>query len=110
MPPGDGKYMKYFPILSELTDIEIAEAARAAGEPEWLIERRVEAWRVFAESAPPFWKRTDLSKFSSEDIAVPLGAQGTAIQLDPSLAAQGVVFTTLAAGLRSHAELVHQYL
>src|SRR6266542_472144 len=70
--------MKYLPILSELTDLEIIDAARATGEPEWLIERRAEAWRFFAESTPPFWKRTDLSKFSSEDIAAPLGVQGTA--------------------------------
>jgi len=102
--------MKYLPILSELTDLEIIDAARATGEPEWLIERRAEAWRFFAESTPPFWKRTDLSKFSSEDIAAPLGVQGTAIQWDAKVASQGVVFTTLAAALRSHPELVEQYL
>ena len=68
-------------ILADLTDVQIAEAARAAGEPEWLIERREAAWRFFAESLPPVWKRTDLSKFRSEQIAVPLGPQGTAVQL-----------------------------
>src|SRR5262245_18696514 len=101
--------MKYLPILSQLTDLEIAEAARAAGEPQWLIERRTEAWRFFAESTPPFWKRTDLSKFKPEDIAVPLGVQRTAIQWDAQIASRGVVFTTLAAALRSHADLVEQY-
>jgi len=101
--------MNNLPILSELTDLEIAEVARAAGEPEWLVERRAEAWRFFAESTPPFWKRTDLSQFSSENIAVPLGVQGTAIQWDAQLASQGVVFTTLAAALHSHADLVEQY-
>jgi len=102
--------MKYFPILSELTDLQIAEAARAAGEPEWLIERREVAWRFFAESLPPIWKRTDLTKFKSENIAVPLGAQGTALQWDAKLAEQGVVFTTLAAALHDHEALVKQYL
>ena len=60
-------------ILADLTDVQIAEAARAAGEPEWMIERREAAWRFFAESLPPIWKRTDLTKFRSENIAVPLG-------------------------------------
>lgn len=102
--------MKYLPNLSDLTDAEIAEAAQAAGEPAWLVERRVEAWRHFAESAPPFWKRTDLAKFDSAAVAAPLGVQGTAVQWDASLAAQGVVFTTLAAALRDHEALVRQHL
>src|SRR5258706_3132346 len=87
-------------ILADLTDVQIAEAARAAGEPAWLIERREGAWRFFAESLPPIWKRTDLTKFRSENIAVPLGPQGTAVPWDATLAAQGEVFTTLAAALR----------
>ncbi len=102
--------MKYFPTLSELTDVEIAQAAQAAGEPEWLVERRAEAWRFFALSEPPFWRRTDLSKFKAETIAAPVGAQGTAIQWDQRLAEQGVIFTTLAAALRDHEELVKRYL
>src|SRR5262245_59021749 len=102
--------MNYLPKLSELTDTEIAEAAQAADEPEWLVERREVAWRFFAESAPPFWKRTDLSQFQPDQIAAPLGVQGTAVQWDASLAGQGVIFTTLAAALREHEALVKQYL
>jgi Fe-S cluster assembly protein SufD len=102
--------MNYLPKLSELTDIQIAEAARAAGEPEWLVERREAAWRFFAESVPPIWKRTDLTRFQPDQIAAPLSAQGTALQWDASLAAQGVIFTTLAAALREHAALVEQHL
>jgi Fe-S cluster assembly protein SufD len=102
--------MNYFPKLPELTDTQIAEAARAAGEPEWLIERREAAWRFFAESVPPIWKRTDLSAFRPDDIAAPLGVQGTAVQWDASLDDQGVIFTTLAAALREHEPLVKQHL
>jgi Fe-S cluster assembly protein SufD len=102
--------MNTFPILSELTDVQIVEVARAAGEPEWLVERRAEAWRFFAASEPPFWKRTDLSKLKAETIAAPQGVQGTAIQWDERLAEQGVVFTTLAAALRDHEELIKRYL
>jgi Fe-S cluster assembly protein SufD len=102
--------MNYFPTLPELTDERIAEAARAAGEPEWLIERRAESWRHFAAAEPPIWRRTDLSKFKAEQVAAPDSVQGTAIQWDARLAEQGVIFTTLAVALRNHEALVKQYL
>ena len=102
--------MNYLPKLSALTDAEIADAAHAAGEPAWLIERRVDAWRAFAESVPPFWKRTNLAGFSADELSPPLGPGATAVQWDASLAAQGVIFTTLAAALRDHPALVQQYL
>src|SRR6266545_5654338 len=104
------KTMKYFPKLSELTDAEIAAAAREAGEPEWLIERRTAAWQFFGESTPPIWRRIDLSKFKPEDIVVSRGAQGTALVWDAKLGAQGVVFTTLQEALVKHEALVKQYL
>src|SRR6185436_11225046 len=102
--------MNYFPTLSELTDEQIITAARAAGEPEWLVERRAAAWRYFATVEPPFWRRTDLSKFAPERIAAPLGVQGTAVQWDAKLAEQGLIFTTLAAALHEHEPLVRQHL
>ncbi len=102
--------MNYFPSLSELTDEQIATVARAAGEPTWMIERRIAAWRVFATTEPPFWRRTDLSKFKPEQVAAPVAPQGTAVQWDAQLAEQGVIFTTLAAALRDHEALVKQHL
>jgi Fe-S cluster assembly protein SufD len=102
--------MNYLPKLSELTDTQIAEAARAAGEPEWLVERREAAWRFFAESIPPIWKRTDLTQFLPDQIAAPVGPQATALRWDASQAGPGVIFTTLAAALREHEALVKQYL
>lgn len=102
--------MQNFPTLPNLTDVQIVEAARAAGEPAWLIERRAAAWKQFAESEPPFWKRTDLSKFKAETIAAPVGAKHTAVRWDAKLAEQGVVFTTLAAALHDHGEIVERHL
>src|SRR5439155_16561434 len=98
------------PLLAELTDELIAETARAAGEPAWLVERRVAAWHDFATSEPPIWKRTDLTRFKAEGIVAPADIQGTAVQWDAQLAQQGVIFTTLAAAVRSHERLVEQYL
>ncbi|HWQ11646.1 MAG TPA: Fe-S cluster assembly protein SufD [Roseiflexaceae bacterium] len=102
--------MKYLPTLSELSDTALTAAARAAGEPEWLVERRAAAWRHFAQSEPPFWRRTDLTKFEPGVIRAPLGANHTAVQWDAALAAKGVVFTTLAAAVRAHEALVRQHL
>ncbi len=101
--------MNSFPPLAELNESRLTEIVSAAGEPEWLIERRVTAWRHFAETAPPFWKRTDLTKLAPEVIRAPLDAQGTPLEWDASLAGQGVIFTTLAAAVRDHAELVQRY-
>jgi Fe-S cluster assembly protein SufD len=102
--------MNYLPTLSELTDERIAEAARANGEPAWLIARRADAWRHFAAAEPPIWRRTDLSKFKAEQVAAPQQPQGTAVQWDAGLAEQGVIFTTMAVALRDHAALVEHYL
>lgn len=96
--------------LKELTADAIAENARATGEPEWLVERRVEAWEHFATSQPPFWRRTDLSGIDPEVLSLPGGPRGTAIQWDEALAASGVVFTTMAAALRSHEALIKDRL
>lgn len=105
----DNKSDMNFPKLSELTDTTIAEVARAAGEPQWMIEQRERAWHHFAAAEPPFWRRTDLTKFKADLIAAPQRAQSTLIQWDASLAEQGVVFTTLAQALREHEALVKQY-
>ncbi|NJN19159.1 MAG: Fe-S cluster assembly protein SufD [Oscillochloris sp.] len=92
--------------LKEFTADQITERAQAAGEPAWLIERRVEAWNFFAQTLPPVWRRTDLTGLKPEDLAPSVGVHGTAIQWDESLASQGVVFTTMAAAIASHGELI----
>nr|MCU0494813.1 SufD family Fe-S cluster assembly protein [Chloroflexaceae bacterium] len=94
--------------LSELTSAKIAEMAQAAGEPTWLAERRAEAWELFAHSQPPQWRRTDLTGLNPEAIVPPSEAQGTLIQWDEALAAQGVVFTTLKAALKTHEALIRE--
>jgi Fe-S cluster assembly protein SufD len=96
--------------LAELSDAQIADAARATGEPAWLVEQREAAWRHFAASPPPEWRRTDLAKLKAETLRPSTGASHTAVQWDEALAGTGVVFTTLAAAVREHEPLVRQYL
>ncbi|MDZ4718333.1 MAG: Fe-S cluster assembly protein SufD [Roseiflexaceae bacterium] len=95
--------------LSELTAAQIVEAASAAGEPAWMVERREAAWQAYSASEAPFWRRTDLTKLQTDTLMVPSAVQSTNLVWDASLAAQGVVFTTLAQALRDHPELVQKY-
>lgn len=92
--------------LAALTEAQIADAARAAGEPDWMIARRTAAWQAYSASTPPFWRRTDLTKLQLEAHTFPAAPQGTQLIWDESLAAQGVIFTTLAQALRDHPDMV----
>ncbi|WP_298401334.1 Fe-S cluster assembly protein SufD [uncultured Chloroflexus sp.] len=98
------------PTLNEISAEMVVARSQAAGEPIWLTERRREAWTAFAQMTPPEWRRTDLSKLDPTTIAPSDGVHATAIQWDPALAAQGVVFTTLAAALHTHEVLIQKYI
>ncbi|GIV90147.1 MAG: Fe-S cluster assembly protein SufD [Chloroflexus sp.] len=98
------------PTLNEISAEFVVARSQAAGEPAWLTDRRREAWAAFAQMNPPEWRRTDLSKLDPTTITPSDSAHATAIQWDPALAAQGVVFTTLAAALRSHEALIQKYM
>jgi len=92
--------------LAQLTRTHVATAARASGEPDWLVERRVEAWDFFVQADLPAWRRTDLSRFSLEHIVPIATIQGTSVEWDESWNDQGVVFTTLKAALQSHEDII----
>ncbi len=102
--------VKPFPSLVDLTSAHIAEHARANDEPEWLVERRVEAWEFFVQAVPPEWRRTDLTQLLPEHITPASTSEGTAIQWDESLANSDVVFTPLISATRSHEQLVREKL
>lgn len=93
--------MSTLPPLSEIDDTLLIEAAQRRGEPGWLIRRREQAWKQFAESVPPVWKRTDLSKFKSEGIVAPDEPTQTKLTWDESFAAKGVIFMPLIEAAKS---------
>ena len=97
------------PTLAELSEAIISEQARAAGEPAWMVERRIAAWQGYAAAEPPFWRRTDLTKLDLTAPIAPSSAQNTQIIGDAALAAQGVIFMPLAQALIEHPALVEQY-
>lgn len=96
------------PTLAALTAEPIVAASRAVGEPTWLTDWRRAAWAFFVQSAPPQWRRTNLTQLQAETITPLFQPQGTAIQWDEALAEHGVVFTTLAAALHSHEALIRE--
>ena len=77
-------------------DRDAVEALAARfGDPEWLLKRRLEAWRLFEEAPMPDalseeWRRTDVSKISLDGLA-PFAPARKAIEgvggLPPELAA-----------------------
>lgn len=99
-----------FSTLAEITGDQIAEVARAAGEPAWLVEQRVTAWDFFAQALPPEWRRTDLTKLQPEGITPQTNPQGTILDWDSSLAQRGVMFMTLKDAVRSHEAHVRERL
>ena len=101
--------MKTFPPLAEISDALVIERSRAAGEPEWLTEQRVDAWRFFASTEPPYWRRTDLSKFKPEQVIAAADTAATSLYQEEDLTDQGVVFTTLAQAIHSHSDLIRRY-
>jgi Fe-S cluster assembly protein SufD len=98
------------PTLADLKSEYIAEAAREAGEPEWLIQRRTEAWDFFAQAAPPEWRRTNLTRLQPADINPLFRPQGTSLLGDDTLTQQGVVFSTLHEALHTHESIIRERL
>ncbi|HEY8489098.1 MAG TPA: Fe-S cluster assembly protein SufD, partial [Thermaerobacter sp.] len=118
-------------FTAELVD----RIARAHDEPDWLVERRREAFRIFTELPLPAWRHTRVDDLKLENLrpvapasalpswaeaALPPAAEAAAIavqvdgrvevrHLDPALAEQGLVVTDLHTAARTQPDLVAQY-
>jgi Fe-S cluster assembly protein SufD len=53
----------------------VSELSALKGEPDWLLEKRLMAWRIYDETPAPFWRRTDLSSLKLNDL-IPYSASG----------------------------------
>ena len=125
--------------IPALLSVEVVERLSSSkNEPQWMLERRLEAWRHFVALPMPTrqdeeWRRTDVSSLNLDSLAPFTAASGAGIespmQLDggkggvlthdnsvatrvamsPELEAQGVIFTDLETALREHEDLVRQY-
>ncbi len=125
--------------IPALLSVEVVERLSSSkNEPQWMLERRLEAWRHFVALPMPTrqdeeWRRTDVSSLNLDSLAPFTAASGAGIespmQLDggkggllthdnsvatrvamsPELEAQGVIFTDLETALREHEGLVRKY-
>jgi Fe-S cluster assembly protein SufD len=114
----------------------VEELGSLHGEPDWLRARRREAFAAFERLPMPSrsdeeWRRTDvrglnLDSFEAferadgaapadpiEDVAGVLRQRGSepgAVELDPAVAARGVLFMPLTQAAREHPDLVTRHL
>ncbi|HYY46834.1 MAG TPA: Fe-S cluster assembly protein SufD [Candidatus Angelobacter sp.] len=119
------------------TRTAVEELSALRGEPEWLRARRLESFGVFEGMSLPDtkrqedWRQVDLkgldlnayAPFQQPNGAAPAAALGElsgmllqrgtsapAVELDPALARQGVLFLPLGQAAQEHRELVERYL
>ena len=125
-------------IGSSLSREAVEQLSARFDEPDWLLGRRLEAWRLFEEAPMPEplsddWKHTDASRLTLDGLlpyAPPKDtdkdstggrdeAMGRLIQrdsevvgrsLDESLTRQGVILTDLHTAAKEHAEIVREHL
>ncbi len=109
----------------------------ALAEPYWMRDRRLRSWEVYERTPMPTtqdeeWRRTDLRKLKLDSFRLLTEAPGTyepegssdhrsgfaqvvdgyvtQLELDPSVAEQGVIFSTLTEAAKNRPELVQKYL
>lgn len=121
------------------TDEAVAELLARRDEPEWMRQRRLDAWRIYQALPMPArtdeeWRRTDLRTLKLDEV-LPFGEarapEGTllpAAERDERMAGflalyegqrvehrlddstpRGVIFTDLATAVREHPALIERY-
>ena len=126
--------------IKGLTEQDVVALSAGYGEPDWLRDRRLEAYKAFADLDWPHkrveeWRRTDPARFDLErpvqtdsgeppaDVSRLLGSARDvaasitvvdggvhAAQLAPEAAAQGLVVTDFATAAVEHADVVREHL
>ena len=115
--------MKPAPVIKtgDITIEQVLAYSRALNEPEWMTERRAEAFRVFRDTPVPnrfdeLWRRVDLSQFKLAEIIANVDAGRNEVAtrlLSPlsadELKAQGVIFADFATIVREQPELFAKF-
>jgi Fe-S cluster assembly protein SufD len=98
------------PAISEAT---VRALSQRLGEPDWLLQRRLDAWRAYEAMSMPNpldeeWRRTDLSPVDLDEALAASGEPSADLRGEnlPS----GVVFADLSKAATSHEGLVKQHL
>lgn len=121
--------------IGDYSSAKVEALSAARGEPAWLTERRVHAWRVFEGTPMPgeeeIWRKIDLSGLGLDSYRLPTSeVEGAALpgaeansgilysrdgvvaaqSLDESVAAKGVILMSLERAVREHPELVRAHI
>lgn len=82
-------------LLSGFSRSAVEELSRRKGEPDWMLEKRLQAWDIYEQTSPPLGRRGDLgtlrmfSNFKFRDLVLPGPSVGR--DLPPTSSAQGLV-------------------
>jgi Fe-S cluster assembly protein SufD len=126
------------PGFTAITPDSVEEVAARHGDPQWLRDRRAEAWRLYEtmdlpDPADEEWRRTDVRALSfdgvrpyvspdgappadvisADDVAGRIVQHDSAVvstELADELRAKGVVLVDLHTAARDHADLLRQHL
>jgi Fe-S cluster assembly protein SufD len=96
-----------------ITEDSVRQLSQRNNEPEWLLQRRLDALRAYEAMAMPNpleeeWRRTDLSQVDFEGAIAATGAGS--IELKAQGLQPRVVFADLATAAREHEALIKQHL
>lgn len=100
-------------MTHQLTRDAVGALSEALGEPDWLADRRLSAFDVFAKLDLPDpkseeWRYTDVSGFDFEAFGAP-PTEPSPPKLDPELDSRGVIFTDFRTAARGHSELLSEH-
>jgi Fe-S cluster assembly scaffold protein SufB len=98
---------------TQLTEQSVRDHSRALNEPEWLLSKRIEAWRAFETMAMPTgmeeeWRRTDISGLNLDQ-----ALSGLRLGPDSALhieAPEGVAVIDISRAAPEHAGLLREHL
>lgn len=126
--------------ITGLTEQDVVALSEHYGEPDWLRDRRLEAFKAFADLEWPHkrveeWRHTDPRRFDLDRPVLTEGGQAppepskllravgdaaasvsildgavSDAQVVPDVAAQGVVVTDFATAAREHPDLLREHL
>lgn len=97
------------PMPTSLSAATLRERAKARGEPDWLVDARLEALARYQSLEAPQWRRTELAGFDVEAHAWKAFLAPPAL-VRPFAKAPGLVHVPLAQAAREHPDLVRGLL
>ena len=96
-----------------ITETTVRELSQRLGEPDWLLQRRLDALRAYEAMSMPHpldeaWRRTDLSRVDFDEALAGTGDASSKLRTEDL--PKGVVFSDLSKAASAHEALVQQHL